>query len=187
MGFLTVIPLWARALMLAAFASALIGFGFLKGNEHAHAADEIVMNAHVQQDQREAGVRAAQAIAARDAAIKAQQAAADETARRLTDQQEASHVHEKQINQARADAADAAGAVARLRQRIAQLAAAGSGGGGPASTDPAAAGIRTPASRIGDVAGQCVGALAQLRDVARRGQLAGDECAARYDALTVPK
>jgi hypothetical protein len=128
-----------------------------------------------------------QAIAARDAAIKAQQAAADETARRLTDQQEASHVHEKQLNQARADAADAAGAVARLRQRIAQLTAAGSGGGGAASSNPAAAAVSTPASRVGDVAGQCVGALAQLRDVARRGQLAGDECAARYDALTVPK
>jgi hypothetical protein len=128
-----------------------------------------------------------QAIAARDLAIKAQQAAADETARRLTDQQEASHVHEKQLNQARADAADAAGAVARLRQRIAQLTAAGSGGGGAASGNPAAAGVSTPAARVGDVAGQCVGALAQLRDVARRGQLAGDECAARYDALTAPK
>jgi Protein of unknown function (DUF2514) len=170
------------AFLLAVGAAGIVGYGHHKHTEGVADGKAIVQ---AQFDAYKAQVQQ-QAIAARDAAIKAQQAAAAESQRRLADQQEASHVHEKQLDQARADAAAAAGSVARLQHRIAQLAAA-AGSGGPAGDHPAASPVGSPAARVGEVAGQCVGALAQLRDVARRGQLAGDECAARYDALRAAK
>jgi hypothetical protein len=115
-------------------------------------------------------------------ALKAQQDAATETARRLAAQQKADHDHETQLAAARADAAATASAAARLRQRIAQLAS----GSGPAPDHPAAAGVSTPAAGLGDVAGQCVAAYSELAEAARRGYLAGNDAAARYDALTAP-
>jgi hypothetical protein len=165
----------AGALVVAA---AIFGFG---QHRHSQGVEEGRAQVQAQFDAYKVQVQQ-QAIAARDAAIKAQQEAAAESQRRIADQQEASHVHEKQLDQARADAAAAAGSVARLQHRIAQLTAA-AGSGGPAGDHPAASPVGSPAARVGEVAGQCVGALAQLRDVARLGQLAGDECAARYDAL----
>jgi hypothetical protein len=69
MNLFALIPWWGRALMLAALASALIGFGFLKGDEHRGAKDEAEMNAHLLQDKQ-------QAIARHQQVIKDQQAAA---------------------------------------------------------------------------------------------------------------
>lgn len=117
------------------------------------------------------------------AAINAQQDAANETVRRLAAQQKVDHEHEIQLAAARADSAAAAGVAVRLRQRIARLAASGSGSGG----NPAAADISTAAAGLGSVAGECVAAFAALADAARRGFIAGNDAAARYDSLNKPQ
>lgn len=106
-----------------------------------------------------------------------------ETTRRLSAQQEAADAAEILARRARADA-DAAGAAGqRLRAHAAQLAASA------AACDPAAAAVGPAASAPGVVLADMLGRLeARGREHAaeadRRG-IAGGECAARYDALTV--
>ena len=78
---------------------------------------------------------------------------------------------------AKVAAAVAAGNVERLRTRIAEL-SAGSGMRQGAGADTAG----EATSRLGTVAGQCVERLAALEAAARRGYIAGNGCAASYDA-----
>jgi hypothetical protein len=182
MNLLSLIPLPYRLVLLSALAAAAFGSGavWVHRDRAQHVAigvaqEKALFDAYVAQVQQ-------QAIAARDAAIKAQQAAEAETERRISDQQEASRVHEKQLDQARADAAATTAAVQRLQHRIAQLAAASRSGSAP-SGNPAAASVSTPAERVGIVASESAAEYAALAEAARRGYLAGRECEADYQAL----
>jgi septal ring factor EnvC (AmiA/AmiB activator) len=112
-------------------------------------------------------------------AIKAQAANAAETERRLKEQHDAEQAHETQLAQARAESAAAADAVSRLRASIAAISARSRS----AASNPAVAAVSAPADRLGAVAAESVAEYSALAEVARRGQLAGIECAADYDAV----
>jgi hypothetical protein len=121
----------------------------------------------------------AEKVGQQAAALKAQAANAAETDRRLKEQHDAEKAHETQLAQARAESAAAADAVARLRQSIAALSARSRS----APSNPAAAAVSTPADRLGTVASEATAEYAALAEVARRGQLAGNECTRLYESL----
>jgi hypothetical protein len=165
---LDLLPPGGRLVIIAAAVASLLGL--------------YAWRVHVERDVGRAEIQLqwhADVSRQRAEAVAQAEANAKETQRRLGRQQEATNAHEKALELARADAAAGADSVARLRQRIAQLAAAPSATAG----NSAPASVSTPAASLGDVAGRCVGALAQLRDGARLGYLAGLECQQRYDAL----
>lgn len=118
------------------------------------------------------------------AQVKAVDDARIEEQRRTAAQTEIANAATKDLEGARADAAAANDAAGRLRQRVAELLAAGRATGNPAAagSGPAAG---DPLGVLADVlsrADQRAGILAKYADAAR---IAGQACERSYDALTV--
>jgi hypothetical protein len=170
---MSIVPLWAKALILAALAAAALWALHL-------------WRESLREDGREE-VRAewARESAAQHAAALAEsQRNAAETARRLKAQKEISDAHERDLAAARRDAAGAAAVAGRLRDQLAARSAALRGAPG----DPAAAGQCEAAIAASDLhanlfleADARAGALARVADAAR---LAGLACERAYDSLT---
>lgn len=163
---------------LAAYGLAVISLiaGVLGVMHHEYAKGELAGRSAVQaQWDKE---RAAQQAAA----LKAEQENAQETARRIAEQKEAQDAYEKELSQARADAANAHAAVIRLRSYANSLARSS-----PAPIDPApSANSQTthsaegmPADLLGRL-GERAELLASYADAARR---AGQQCERDYKAL----
>lgn len=175
------IPWWGRWLVLAALSAALIGFGFVKGNEHRGAKDDAVMNAHLLQDQREADARAAQHLKDQQAAAQQYQQEAQsharETLRRLDLQADA----ERKEHATVADLTRRADALAlQLRQRPSRPAGDREAGGQSSGSGDSASGAG------------CTGAGLYLQDgnflvgeAARSQRVLAerDACYDKYDAL----
>lgn len=116
---------------------------------------------------------------AREAVTKARA----EGERRYANLMEIATNAQTELDRARADAAGAADAAGRLRQRIAALAAARC----PAASDTAAAGSSAPAEPAGDlladVQRRLDEAATDLAGFADRARTAGAACERSYDAL----
>lgn len=165
------IPWWAKALILAALAAALVTVATLAVRRYNESL-------------REDGRQEVRAEVARRAAAESEQNAR-ETLRRLTRQKEAEDAYLQDRARLAADAARARTAADSLRQHVADLEALA---GGVACRDPAAAGQRETASAAARMlaelqrrADERAGILAQAADEARA---AGLNCERRYDALT---
>ena len=164
---MSLLPWWAKALILAALAAAAAWA--------VHAYNESL---------REDGRQEVRAEVAQRAAAEAEQNA-KETLRRLTRQKEAEDAYLQDRARLAADAARARHAADSLRQHVADLEHLA---GSVACRDPAAAGQReTAASAAGMLAelqrraDERAGILASVADEARA---AGLNCERRYDALT---
>lgn len=122
---------------------------------------------------------------AQAAALAQAQANAAETARRVAAHQEAQRAHDKALSQARADADAARGASLRLSRQLAAYAAAHRG----TASDPAAAGERAaaddPIGVLAHVLGLADARAGVLAEVADRARIAGQQCEAAYDSLTL--
>jgi Protein of unknown function (DUF2514) len=101
-----------------------------------------------------------------------------ETARRLAEQQKATHDAELKYAKARAAAGGAAAAAARLRERLVAIRAASA-----PTSDPAAAGASTT-DRLADILGQCADRYRTVAASADSAVIAGLACEAHYEALT---
>jgi hypothetical protein len=186
MGLLTnLIPWWGRWLALAALLAAAMGFAWVKSAEHAHAADEAVMNAHLLQDQREAGARGAQHLkdekAAADQYRAEAEAHAKESFRRVERQADVERTKDAAIH----DANRRADALARELQQRPSRPTGDRAASGPSAGD----GHPAPAT-------SCTGAGLYLQDGdflvreaarAQRVLTERDACHDKYDALTAPK
>lgn len=106
---------------------------------------------------------------------------ARETLRRLTKQQENQRAQNIQIANARRDAAGAADAAERLRERTQAIAAAAGCG---ETSDTAVECVRAAATRIGDALGSCTKEYRYMADYAADARTRGLKCEADYDALT---
>lgn len=157
---------------------ALIGVAAVAGLQTYRLAREQAAHAATQ-------ARHAEQLAVIErAAREASEASRAEEQRRAAEQQEIVTRAQQQIDAARTDAAAAADAAARLRQRIATLTA---GCRAPAS-DPAPAGSSPPADASADLLAdvqrrldEAADGIAQHADAAR---IAGSACERAYDALT---
>jgi hypothetical protein len=119
----------------------------------------------------------AQAKAVDDARIEEQ--------RRTVAQTEIANAATKDLEGARADAAAANDVSGRLRQRVAELLAAGRATGNPAAAGSGSA-AGDPLGMLADVlsrADQRAGVLAEYADAAR---IAGQACERDYEALIMP-
>jgi hypothetical protein len=116
------------------------------------------------------------------AQVKAIDAARLEEQRRTAAQTEIANAATKDLEGARADAAAANDVSGRLRQRVAELLAAGRAAGNPAAAS-ASSPADDPIGMLADVlsqADQRAGILAEYADAAR---IAGQACERAYDAL----
>lgn len=117
-------------------------------------------------------------------AVKAAQVAARETKRRMERQQENQHAQDRQLAQARRDAAAAGAAADGLRVRAARyLEAAGCGS---LAGDSALECVSAAARKVGDVLGQCAARHSELAAAADDARVRGLRCEADYGALTAP-
>lgn len=117
------------------------------------------------------------------AQVKAVDDARIEEQRRTAAQTEIANAATKDLEGARADAAAANDASGRLRQRVAELLAAGRATGNPAAAGSGSA-AGEPLGVLADVLGradQRAGILAGYADAAR---IAGQACERAYDSLT---
>jgi len=117
------------------------------------------------------------------AAVKATADSQAEDRRRTDAQREINDEHERLQARSAVAAAAARDAVGRLRERTAALAAGAAGGQLPA--DPAASREREEASAIGAVLDDLAERHRQLGLEADQAAAAADDCAARYESLTV--
>jgi hypothetical protein len=100
----------------------------------------------------------------------------EETARRLSAQQEATNEAEKKSVKAVGDAAAARTAAARLRDKLASIDASGGFASAPA---PSA----SQASRVADILNRCADEYTKVAGIADRAIIAGLACEANYKAL----
>lgn len=168
------LPLWVKALIVAAIVSAVLG--------------ACAWFVHVQRDIGRAEVQArwdAERGRQASAALAEAQNNATETQRRLTAQKEIQDAHDKDLARAQADAARAAAAAGRLRDDLAAFTAAACRSAGD-----------TAAQCDGKTARASIGVLAELfrraderagvlAEYAGRARAAGIQCSREYDALTV--
>lgn len=155
------------------FAAVLVVLALAGGSVLVYRGERDAARAELAQSRLDAA--RAQVKAVDDARIEEQ--------RRTTAQTEIANDATKKLEGARADLAAANDVSGRMRQRIAELLAAGRTAGNPA---PAGAGPATddPIGMLADVLGradQRAGILAEYADVAR---IAGQACERSYDALT---
>lgn len=170
----SILPLWAKAAILAAIMAALYGaFAWFVHHQREIGRDEVRAEWALDREKQ------------KDAAIKQAAANAIETQRRLTAQKEAQDANDKAMVRARADAASATAAASRLRSQLAAYTAAARS----ASGNPATVSDSTPAAAAIDLladlyrrADERAGILSEGLDAARA---AGLQCERAYDSLTV--
>ena len=164
-------PLW---IWCALAAIALLLAAYFTGQHHGTKTTDTAWQ--TKWNEREAGLMKAQADA------EATQRA--EETRRTAEITEVKNEANKQITKALSDAADSRAAAGRLRDAANQLASGGSQtGDNPAPADGSTA-TAAPAVVLSDVflrADERAGELAESLD---RAYIAGNACAAAYDALT---
>lgn len=167
-----------RWMALAAAVAALIGAW--QWDRYSHGAKRYQVGKTEVRQQWDAAVSQARADALIQAGINAR-----ETERRLKAQKEAQDAQTQALARARADAAGAADAAARLRDHIARLIAAPVGA---AASHPAPASDGTPepstADLLADVLGRCVTRAGELAIEADTSRAAGQLCQRAYEAIS---
>ncbi len=124
----------------------------------------------------------AQERAAREAVADAR---AEERRRYLTLQEIAENA-KTEIDRARADAAGAADAAVRLRQRIATIAAARCPAAGDTAASSGSEAAGTATDLLADMQRRLDEAAGEIAEHADAAGIAGSACARAYDALTLP-
>lgn len=170
---LNLIPLWAKALILAAIAAALVGAYAMFVN-HQREIGRWEVRAEWQAEREEQ----------KDAAIKQAAANAQESQRRLAAQQKAQHDHDEELAAYKRSVADAATALAGLRGRVADLTAIARRGASDTATvaDRAAAGAAT--GMLADLSGRTDAAAEVYASIADASRRAGLQCEREYQSLT---
>ncbi len=170
------LPVWLRPWM--AWAAAVAALGVLLGLQTINLAGERAAHskthaAHYQQIQQ-----------LERQALLAERAAREEEQRRTVEVQKAADDAQKQIDQARADAAAASDAGQRLRQRLAQLTNACRAG--PSGAAAAGTGQATGAAAdlLANVQRRLDEAQDRIAGFADAAHTAGTACQRSYGALT---
>ena len=171
------LPAWARWLVLALLAAALLAFGALQGARWQSNTDAVQL-AQVQSawDKERAELSAA--------ALTKAQANAAETARRIAAMQENQRAQDQLLARMRRDRDDALAAADRLREQSASAARAWSArlADSPTAGDLAAAAAAI--ELLTDVRSRLERAGAELAGDADAARAAGLKCERDYDSLT---
>jgi len=160
LSFLKLIPWWAYAI------AACLAWGSYQRYQVKHVA---------------AVYQEAQAEAAKERQAALEKTIA-ETSRRLKAQQEVARNADNQAVAARAAAARASDAAARVLQRFVVVEALARAGDTAASGPGKAA--SAPSVLLTDVFGRCVTRVRQLAEYADSARIAGTACEAQYESLT---
>lgn len=155
LSFLRLIPIWVYVI-----AACLAWGGYQR-----HRATSIA--AEYQQAQAKAATEREKALAL----------TVEETARRLSAQQEATNEAEKKSIKAVGDAAAARTAAARLRDKLATINASAGSASAPASGASAS-------NRVADILNRCADEYTKVAGIADRAIISGLACEANYKALT---
>ena len=170
------LPVWLRPWMV--WASGVLMLGVFAGIQTVHLADERAAHAKTRADHYQ------QVQALERQALLAERAARLEEQRRTAEVQKAADEAQQQLEQARADAAAAATAGQRLRERIAQLAAtACRPAAGKATTASAGPATDSTADLLARLQQRLDDAADRIAEFADRAHTAGTACQRSYDAL----
>lgn len=164
-------------LVAGAIAAALLGWKVLEHNLVEGGREQGRLEVQRRWD--------AEKIRQGDQALALARSNAEETARRLAEQQELQHAHDLEISRARADRDRAAAAAGSLRGQLAAFVAAVAR---PAAGDPAAAGERQAAGSavdlLADLFGRADARAGELAAALDESRAAGLQCERSYDALS---
>ncbi len=174
------IPLWAKALILAAIAAAILAWD-------AHRINAAEERGDMRGARRVNAEWSKEREAQKDAALRQAAANAKETLRRLERQKANQDAQDVALAAARADAARAGADADRVRAQAAEAAREWSArlSDSPTASDSAAAGAAIGV--CADVLGRAIAHARLLASTADAARAAGLKCSADYEALIPDK